>query len=102
MAQIHHVYHLRSPRNTPHDETSHVPASKINLCFVDYHAVNDRLTSTAKTQRAIDFRQKILRREECCVVTEDETEDCDAAHIIAVNKCDAVRSHLVRLPVLIF
>jgi hypothetical protein len=60
----------------------------------------DRLTSTAKTRRAIDFRQKILSREEYGVVTEDEAEDCDAAHIIAVNKCDAVRSHLVRPPVL--
>jgi hypothetical protein len=52
---------------TPDGETSHGPANKTNLCFVDYHAVNDRFTSTAKTRRAIDFRQKILRREEHCV-----------------------------------
>jgi hypothetical protein len=64
--------------------------------FIDYNGLNnERETSTARTLRAIDFRTRILTRDGSCVVTRDNADFCDAAHLIPRRKGDAVGSLLV-------
>src|SRR6266404_2379597 len=60
--------------------------------FVDHHGLKNR-TSVASSDsmcRTSVFRPAITRRDGCCVVTGEDVEDCDAAHIIPRSKGDAV------------
>ncbi|KAF8136158.1 hypothetical protein EV363DRAFT_1542522 [Boletus edulis] len=54
--------------------------------LVDYNAFDDKCTSSAATPRCYDFREKICTRDDECVITGAERDDCDAAHIIPGRK----------------
>ncbi|KAF8436892.1 hypothetical protein L210DRAFT_3688345, partial [Boletus edulis BED1] len=54
--------------------------------LVDYNAFDDKCTSSAATPRCYDFRETICTRDDECVITGAERDDCDAAHIIPGRK----------------
>ena len=69
-----------------------VSTSPGRCAFVDYEALNDRITTTEGTARRRDFRDYVVRRDgPACVVTQVEEDDCDAAHLIPHSKSDEVR-----------
>lgn len=53
-----------------------------NCVFLDHEALNDRITSTWQTTRGLTFRRDVKTRDQCCIITGDEEELCDAAHLI--------------------
>ena len=64
-----------------------------NYHFIDHNALNDRITSTVKTERSAVFRSSVMERDgSVCVVTGNAANLCDAAHIIPKNKGDEVSS----------
>jgi hypothetical protein len=69
-------------------------STSLEICaFIDHQGLNDRLTSTAQTPRSNNFREDVIRRDgHACVVTEEEEDLCDAAHLIPRSKGDEVRS----------
>jgi hypothetical protein len=69
---------------------SYMTAENQRLCFVDHNVHNDRITSTADTQRSSAFRKDIIERDRACVLTGSGPKFCDAAHIIPMKKGDAV------------
>jgi hypothetical protein len=59
--------------------------------FVDLDGLNDEVTlSTDEPGCSTDFRSKIVERDEYCVITQEDTDDCDAAHIIPSCKGNEV------------
>jgi len=78
---------------------SYVTAENQQLCVVDYHVHDDRITvtSTAHTECSSAFRQNIVNRDQFCVLTGGRADFCDAAHIIPMKKGSAVRSFLKSL-----
>ena len=55
----------------------------IDMChFIDHKGFNDESTSSAATPRRSHFRGDVCTRDQRCVVTRKDPEDCDAAHII--------------------
>jgi hypothetical protein len=61
--------------------------------FVDYEALNDRITSTAETNtpRLGSFRQNVMNRDgELCIITRESEQFCEAAHLIPKCKGDEV------------
>ena len=69
-----------------------VSTSPGRCAFVDYEALNDRITTTEGTPRRADFRNDVVRRDgPACVVTGREKEHCDATHLIPHRKGDEVR-----------
>jgi hypothetical protein len=65
--------------------------------FIDHNGLNERVTSTAKTPHATDFRKRIVNRDRSCIVTGETADVCDAAHLIPHSKGDAVGSLPARL-----
>ena len=64
------------------------------FAFVDYNALNERITSSSQTQRRSNFRRDVLERDGMFCVFTGETQDvCDAAHIIPRSKGDEVLSN---------
>jgi hypothetical protein len=60
--------------------------------FVDYEAFNDRITSSDSFQTPYhSSRQDIVNRDGGCVVTLEDEDECDAAHLIPASKGDEVR-----------
>ncbi|KAI0255682.1 hypothetical protein BJV78DRAFT_1172482 [Lactifluus subvellereus] len=58
--------------------------------FIDYQALNDRVTSTTGSRRAPYFRGCVMTRDGSrCIVTRADPDECDAAHIIPKGKGDA-------------
>jgi hypothetical protein len=69
-----------------------VSISPGRCAFVDYEALNDRITTTEGTTRRSDFRAAVVRRDgPACVVTQVEGSRCDTAHLIPHSKGDEVR-----------
>jgi hypothetical protein len=69
-----------------------VSTSPGHCAFVDYEALNDRITTSEGTIRRQGFREDIIRRDgPACVITGVEKDDCDAAHLIPHSKGDEVR-----------
>jgi hypothetical protein len=61
--------------------------------FIDYHALDDQITSSDITQRSSSFRRDIMERDgSMCVFTEFDAYGCDAAHVIPKSKGDQVFS----------
>jgi hypothetical protein len=65
--------------------------------FIDHNGLNERVTSTAKTPHATDFRKRIVNRDRSCIVTGETADVCDAAHLIPHSKGDTVGSLPARL-----
>lgn len=64
-----------------------------DFIFVDYEALNDRITSTAETNtpRLGSFRQNVMNRDgELCIITRESEQFCEAAHLIPKCKGDEV------------
>ncbi|KAF8122435.1 hypothetical protein EV363DRAFT_1554526 [Boletus edulis] len=64
--------------------------------LVDYKAFNDTCTSSAATPRRSNFREQVCTRDDECVITRDECDECDAAHIIPRSKGSEYISFVVR------
>jgi len=61
--------------------------------FIDYQGLNERVTSSALTQRSGHFRREVRERDgEFCIVMKETAHNCDAAHLIAKSKGDDVTS----------
>ncbi|SRR6266404_5650305 len=62
------------------------------LKFIDYEALNGHtsIASSESTGRNPLFRQKVMERDQFCVVTGSNQRGCDAAHLIPRSKGDAV------------
>ena len=72
-----------------------IAASQENLVFVDSKGLNERVTSSASAQHSGEFRGQILQRDGSCVITGEEAELCDAAHLIPSVKGDEVMSLII-------
>jgi hypothetical protein len=69
-----------------------VSTSPGRCAFVDYEALNDRITTNEGTARRRDFRDNVVQRDgPACVVTQADSSACDAAHLIPHSKGDEVR-----------
>ena len=67
-----------------------VSTSPDSFAFIDYQALNDRITTAEGSTHDGDFRSNVKRRDgPACVVT--EAGECDAAHLIPHSKGDEVR-----------
>jgi len=63
-----------------------------SFTFIDYQALNDRITTAQGSTRDGDFRSNVIRRDgQACVVTQEEEGGCDATHLIPHSKGDEVR-----------
>jgi len=59
--------------------------------FIDCEGLNERVTSSALTQRSADFRREVKERDgEFCIVTKELAFSCDAVHLISKSKGDEV------------
>ena len=59
--------------------------------YVDYNVLNDRITSSAQTQRQHDFRYDVIERDgPLCIITQEAAQYCDTCHIIPRSKGDQV------------
>ena len=58
--------------------------------FVDYAALNDKITSSNSTARLYSFRRPIVNRDGRCIVTGALARRCHAAHLIPYSKGDEV------------
>ena len=59
--------------------------------YVAYNVLNDRIMSSAQTQRRHDFHDDVIERDgQLCIITQEPAEDCDASHIIPKSKGDEV------------
>ena len=59
--------------------------------LIDFRAMNDRVTSSARTPRSSNFRSEIIERDgPVCVFTEAGGVDCEAAHLLPLSKGDEV------------
>jgi hypothetical protein len=74
-----------------------IAVSQENLVFVDLNGLNERVTmsSATETQRPRSFREKIVQRDGSCVITGQQLELCDAAHLIPRGKGDEVMSSII-------
>jgi hypothetical protein len=64
-----------------------------NYHFIDHNALNDRITSTVKTERSAVFRSSVIERDgSVCVVIGNAADLCNAAHIMPKNMGDDVSS----------
>src|SRR6267154_4352639 len=64
-----------------------VSTSPGRCAFVDYEALNERITTTEGTERRGIFRGNVIRRDgRACVVTQEGEGTCDAAHLIPHSK----------------
>ncbi|KAH8994516.1 hypothetical protein EDB92DRAFT_1943830 [Lactarius akahatsu] len=68
--------------------------------FVDYKDLHDQLTTTSQTDGRYDFTQDVVQRDKSSVITAEERDICDAAHLISWNKGDEYIKRVVegRLP----
>jgi hypothetical protein len=61
--------------------------------IIDHNAMNDRITASAQTACSSSFRRNVMARDgNACVFTGHCDDLCDAAHILAKSKGDAVCS----------
>jgi hypothetical protein len=59
--------------------------------FVDYHGLNERITTSTLTLRRHNFRDEIVVRDgPFCVITGVDSGLCDAAHLIPKSKGNEV------------
>jgi len=59
--------------------------------FIDCEELNERVTSSALTQRSANFRREVKERDgEFCIITKELGFNCDAAHLISKSKGDEV------------
>ena len=64
--------------------------------FVDYHGLDEKITTTAQTPCRRAFRDDALERDgPFCVVTEVPTDICDAVHLVPQSKGDDVRFMII-------
>ena len=69
-----------------------VSTSPGSFTFIDYEALNDRITTAEGSTRTGGFRSNVKRRDGgACVVTGMGASHCDAAHLIPHSKGDEVR-----------
>ncbi|KAI9460008.1 hypothetical protein HD554DRAFT_2176781 [Boletus coccyginus] len=62
---------------------------KLKMFPADIDMDRTAITSNSEaTSRAADFRSDVVERDRMCVLTGDEEEDCDAAHLLPRSKGD--------------
>ncbi|KAG5640052.1 hypothetical protein DXG03_001515 [Asterophora parasitica] len=84
----------------PSDENEYryVPSASEQYAFIDPEGWNDKITSSALTDRRRTFREDIIQRDgPACIVTAAAGGECDAAHLIPKSKGDVYLERVMEL-----
>ena len=73
------------------------PISSGSCIFVDYSAINERVTNSEQTNHCTNFRRDVVQRDGRCMATQCGAHYCDAAHLIPYGKGDDVRIFIIIL-----